>query len=64
MKALLQKLGDYLKYPSTWKGVVTALTLVGVKVDPAQADAISTAGVALVSAIFLFFSDADVVKSS
>lgn len=60
MKALLQKIAEYLKYPSTWKGLITALTLAGVTLKPEQADAITTAGIGLVAAIWTFFSDADV----
>lgn len=58
----MDKVFEYLKYPSTWKGVVTALTLVGVELAPEQADAIATAGIALVAAIWTFFSDSDVKK--
>jgi len=57
---MLAKIIDFLRYPSTWKGIITALTLVGVNVAPAQAEAIVTAGVGLVAAIATFFSDADV----
>jgi len=60
MKKLLLKALDYLRYPSTWKGIVTALTVVGVKVAPDQSESIITAGAAVVAAIFTFFSDVDV----
>lgn len=59
---MLAKLKEWLSYPSSWKGIITALTLVGVTLDPAQAEAITTAGVALVAAIWTFFSDSDVKK--
>ena len=60
MKTLLAKLLNALRYPSTYKGLTTLLTLVGVHVAPEQADAIATAGIAVVGAIGLFLSDADV----
>lgn len=47
-------------YPSTWKGIITALTLAGIKIMPDQAEAITAAGIALVAAIWTFFSDSDV----
>ena len=61
MKKILFKLLDYLRYPSTYKGIVALLGVVGVSILPAQAEAITTAGVALYGAISVFFSDADVV---
>lgn len=60
MKKIIKKLVDFLRYPSTWKGIITALGLVGVTLVPEQAEAITTAGVALVAAIWTFFSDSDV----
>lgn len=50
----------WLSYPSTWAALVSGLTLVGVEISPDQADAITKAGIALVTAIFAFFSDTDV----
>ncbi len=57
---LLARALDFLRYPSTYKGLVTLLTLAGVQLSPDQADGIATAGIALFGAISLFFSDADV----
>lgn len=59
---MLDKLKEWLSYPSTWNGLITALTLIGVNIEPSQAEAITTAGVALVAAIWTFFSDSDVKK--
>lgn len=59
---MLDKLVEYLRYPSTWKAIITGLTLVGVKIAPDQAEAITQAGIALVAAVWAFFSDADVQK--
>lgn len=56
----MRKLIELLKYPSTWKGLITLVTILGVKVAPEQAEAIATAGIATVGAIATFFSDADV----
>lgn len=58
----MQKIIDFLKYPSTWQGIVALLGVVGVTLNPDQIAAITTAGVAVVGAIALFFSDADVKK--
>lgn len=62
MKAFLLKVLNYFQYPSTYSSIVALITLAGVKIAPGEADAIATAGVALYSAIHLFFSDADVTK--
>lgn len=58
----MDKIFDFLRYPSTWKGIITAMTLAGIEFAPEQAEAITTAGIALVAAIWTFFSDADVKK--
>lgn len=60
MKALLLKALDFLRYPSTWKGIITLLTTAGVVLKPELADQIAVAGVALVGVIFTLFSDVDV----
>lgn len=60
MKELLKKLGEYLKYPSTYKGIVALLGVIGVNVMPEQAEAIATLGVAIYGALSVFLSDADV----
>lgn len=60
MKAILLKALDLLRYPSTYKGIIALLGVAGVTLAPAQAEAITTAGIALYGAISLFFSDADV----
>lgn len=57
---MFKKIFDYLRYPSTWKGLVGLLGVAGLQFAPDQADAIVTACVGVVSAIALFFSDADV----
>lgn len=58
----MQKLLDFLKYPSTWQGVIALLGVLGVTLLPAQSEAIITAGIAIVGAISLFYSDTDVKK--
>lgn len=59
---MLAKVLDYLRYPSTWQGIVGLLGAAGVFLSPEQSTAIAVAGVAVASAISLFFSDADVEK--
>lgn len=58
----MNKLKEYLKYPSTYKGLTGILGLIGVALNPEQADAFAAAGVAVYSFIALLFSDADVKK--
>jgi hypothetical protein len=51
-----------LQEPSTWRGLIAILTLVGVHFAPDQTNAIITAGVALVSAVEIFRTEPVVVK--
>lgn len=62
MKALLLKALDLLRYPSTWQGIITALTAAGVALTPDQSAAIVAFGVAAVgvAGTFLGWSDAHV----
>ena len=57
---MLAKLLEYLKYPSTYKGVLALLAVVGVSVKPELAEAITTAGVAAYGVLSILFSDKDV----
>jgi len=56
----MDKIKEYLAYPSTWKGLVTLLTIVGVTLSPEQAELIATVGTSAVALIWTFFSDSDV----
>ncbi len=40
--------------PSTWRGIISLLTLAGLKIAPEQADAVLTAGVSVYSAVNIF----------
>ena len=60
LKNLLKAIGDYLRYPSTIKGIIALLGVVGVSLSPEQSEAITTAAVSLYGAISIFFSDSDV----
>lgn len=60
---MLKKILDNLRYPSTWKGLIALLSVIGVSLSPDQLEAITAAGVALYGAISLFFSDSDVPKA-
>lgn len=62
MKELLKKLGAYLKYPSTYKGLAGLLGLIGVALSPEQAEAFAIAGVGVYTFVSLLFSDSDVKK--
>ena len=50
MNYLLERLTEN----STWRGIIMLLTAVGVQLDPAQANAIIAAGLALVGIINVF----------
>lgn len=60
----MSKILEYLRYPSTWKGIVTILTMVlaffNIDIDPETAAKIATGGLTLVGVIGTFYSDADV----
>ena len=43
-----------LKEESTWRGIITVAALAGLALSPEQADAIVKAGLALISAIWIF----------
>ena len=60
MKKIIAKLLEYLKFPSTYKGLVAILGLVGVTIAPAQQEAITALGIAIYGVISIFFSDNDV----
>lgn len=57
MGTLLQYLVARLKEPSTWRGIVLAITSLGVVLNEAQATAIITAGIALAGLIGIFAPD-------
>jgi hypothetical protein len=58
---MLDKVLDLLRYPSTTKGLVTLAGALGVAVKPEFAEALVAAVLAVVGALDLFLSDADVV---
>lgn len=54
---MLKILMDRLKERSTWIGLTTVITAAGVSMNPEQIEAVITAGVAVVGAIFAFTRD-------
>ena len=60
-KTILSKITEYLKYPSTIKGIVMVLGLIGYNIDPAFLDQIVLTIIAIVGVIEVLFSDSDVV---
>ena len=54
---LISEILKRLKQESTWRGLIVVITLVGVKLQPDQIEAIITAGVALVGAINIIKND-------
>lgn len=50
---------EYLLHDSTWKGIVSVLTAFGVSLSPEQSNAIIAAGLSIVGAIQVFWTDAD-----
>jgi len=62
MDKIIDKVIEYGRYPSTWKGIITLLGLLGVVLSPEQSEYIAVVGIAVVGFISTFFSDADVVE--
>lgn len=51
---LMKYLIDRLSEPSTWRGIISLLTLAGIKFAPEQAESVVTAGISVYSAINIF----------
>lgn len=51
------KFGIVLSQRSTWAGLVWLLTATGISIDPAQAEAIATAGMSLAGLLGVFWKD-------
>lgn len=54
---VLKYLAERLKEASTWRGLVMLGMAAGLKIDPAMADQIITAGVAVVGAVGALIPD-------
>jgi hypothetical protein len=54
---MLDRFKLVLSEPSTWRGFIWLLTALGLKMDPSQAEAIVSLGLALSGAIAVFFTD-------
>jgi hypothetical protein len=50
----MKKILDYLKQPSTWRGLIALATAIGVALTPEQVEAVVTAGVSAVALIEVF----------
>jgi hypothetical protein len=61
MKALVAVL-DYLKYPSTWKGIIGLVTAFGVALSPELAEKLIAFGMAGVGFIQVFIDDRNLPK--
>lgn len=57
MRKFLRYVLDRLKERSTWLGLISALTAIGVTFSTAQSEAIIAVGVALAGAIAVFTRD-------
>jgi hypothetical protein len=57
MKKLLQFILDRGRERSTWLGIVSLATALGVVVTPAQSDAIIAAGIAIAGLLAVFTKD-------
>jgi len=51
------KVLEYLKYASTWKGLVAVAAAFGITFTDAQADAVVAAALAVIGAIQIFIDD-------
>ncbi len=60
-KKILSKIKEYLAYPSTSKGLVFALGLVGYTIEPAALESILYTVGSIVALLEVFTSDADVI---
>lgn len=60
---MFKKVKEYLAYPSTWAGIATAITMIGVHFSPEQTELFVKAGTGIVAFIFTFFSDSDVKET-
>ena len=57
MKKIILKVIDYLKYPSTWKGLVSVLTAFGVAISPEVGEKIVAFGLGAIGFIQIFVDD-------
>jgi len=57
MKNVLKEILVRLKQESTWRGIIVFATIVGVKLNPDQVEAIVTLGMSLVATINVFKKD-------
>mgnify|MGYP003659951373 CR=1 FL=1 len=57
---MLKTVLNYLRYPSTWKGLVGLITALGLSLKPEYQEAIVTIGLTIGSLIAVKFSDVDV----
>lgn len=57
MKSLFYYLLERAKERSTWTGVATFLTVLGLSLTPEQSAAVATAGVSFVALVFTFMPD-------
>jgi len=62
-QGIWQYLMNRLSEPSTWRGIVALLTATGLVIDPEQATAIVTVGVAVIGLIGAFLPDKPARKS-
>jgi hypothetical protein len=62
MKNLLKSALEYLKHDSTWKGIISLITALGVTLTPEQSAAVMASGLAAVGLIQVFWTDADKTK--
>lgn len=53
----MKKILEYLKQDSTWKGIVSILTAVGITLNPEQAAAITAAGIGIIGLIQVFITE-------
>ena len=62
VKIILEKIMQYLPYPTTWKALTIILGYLGYQIAPEYQTQIIEGVGAIITFILLFFSDADVIK--
>lgn len=59
---IIETVLEYLRHSSSWKGIFSILTAIGVSVVPEFQELVITAGLAVIGLIQFFIDDSDITK--
>lgn len=59
---LIETVLEYFRHPSSWKGVFSVLTALGVALTPEFQEVVLAAGLGLIGLVQFFVDDHDVTK--